>query len=355
MANNYSHSDILNLYNIHGQCDKIISRTCRQFNETYPDLPSMNPQKFRRLQSNFVRFGSRHAERTLARPITSNENNEINVLAYFYANPNHSIRSAAADLDISYSSIRKILVNHKFHNFKFTTVQELYPEDPQRRTEFCEMILIRTQEDPQFLEKIIWTDEAKFSKEGIFNRRNSHFWGNQNPHVMRPRNFQYKFSFNVFCLLMGNKLCYHIYDENLNGPRYLEILRTVVTNFLDNLPVNQYFSCWYQLDGAPSHCSRPVSNELDQMFDDRWIRRLGPWIWPARSPDLTPMDFYLWGRIKSEVYRTPVTNREELLDRVQRAFEGLDPNEIRSATTHAVNNRILKCLEVNGEHIEQYN
>ena len=53
----------------------------------YPDLPSMNPQKFRRLQSNFVRFGSRHTERTLTRPITSNEDNEINVLAYFYANP----------------------------------------------------------------------------------------------------------------------------------------------------------------------------------------------------------------------------------------------------------------------------
>uniref|UniRef100_A0A2H1V4P8 SFRICE_034143 n=1 Tax=Spodoptera frugiperda TaxID=7108 RepID=A0A2H1V4P8_SPOFR len=31
----------------------------------------------------------------------------------------------------------------------------------------------------------------------------------------------------------------------------------------------------------------------------------GPIPWPARSPDLTPMDFYLWGHMKSLVYNEP--------------------------------------------------
>ena len=28
----------------------------------------------------------------------------------------------------------------------------------------------------------------------------------------------------------------------------------------------------------------------------------GPLEWPARSPDLTPMDFWLWGYLKEKVY-----------------------------------------------------
>ena len=36
---------------------------------------------------------------------------------------------------------------------------------------------------------------------------------------------------------------------------------------------------------------------------DRWIGRGGTINWPPRSPDLTPLDFCLWGLMKSEVYR----------------------------------------------------
>ena len=35
--------------------------------------------------------------------------------------------------------------------------------------------------------------------------------------------------------------------------------------------------------------------------------------WPPRSPDLTPLDFCLWGLMKSEVYRKKVDTRDELL------------------------------------------
>lgn len=47
-------------------------------------------------------------------------------------------------------------------------VQVLRPEDYQNRIFFCETTLTRTQEDPLLSHKIIWTYEAKFSREGIF-------------------------------------------------------------------------------------------------------------------------------------------------------------------------------------------
>ena len=238
------------------------------------------------------------------------------------------------------------------HDYKYTKVQCLKPEDYPQRVLFCENLLVHIQEDQQFLRKIIWTDESKFSREGVVNRKNTHYWAKENPHVTRDSSFQEYFGFNVFCLMMDNKIRYLFYDENLTSRKYLEVLTTFVENFVDNLPLDDYRSCWYQLDGAPAHCTAEVSAEIQRIFEDRWFRRLGPWNWPARSPDLTPLDFYLWGNLKDIVYKTPVYSREELEDRVHRAFQNLNGDELRLTTTQSVNTRIIKCLEVNGQHFE---
>lgn len=88
------------------------------------------------------------------------------------------------------------------------------------------------------------------------------------------------------------------------------------------------------------------------MFKDRWIRRQGPWNWPVRSPDLTQLDFYVWGVIKQRVYSTPVVSKEELVDRIRRAFRELPAGEIARAVTNGVISRTHKCLSVNGGHFE---
>ncbi|KAJ4448374.1 hypothetical protein ANN_10390 [Periplaneta americana] len=41
-------------------------------------------------------------------------------------------------------------------------------------------------------------------------------------------------------------------------------------------------------------------------------RRGGPIAWPPRSPDLNPLDLYLWGHLKSLVYSSPVPDLESL-------------------------------------------
>ncbi|KOC61690.1 hypothetical protein WH47_05838, partial [Habropoda laboriosa] len=48
-----------------------------------------------------------------------------------------------------------------------------------------------------------------------------------------------------------------------------------------------------------------------------WIGREEPINWPVRSPDLNPLDFYLWRHLKFLVYNTPVNNVEELRHRIQ--------------------------------------
>jgi hypothetical protein len=38
--------------------------------------------------------------------------------------------------------------------------------------------------------------------------------------------------------------------------------------------------------------------------------------WPPSSPDFTPLDFCLWGWMKSEVYNEKVNTRDELVARI---------------------------------------
>lgn len=38
-------------------------------------------------------------------------------------------------------------------------------------------------------------------------------------------------------------------------------------------------------------------------FLDSWVGRGGPARWPPRLPDLTFLDFFLWGNIKNDIYR----------------------------------------------------
>ena len=52
----------------------------------------------------------------------------------------------------------------------------------------------------------------------------------------------------------------------------------------------------YQQDGAPPHFANTDRTFLDQLFHARWIGRESPYIiWPPRSPDLTPPDFFPCG------------------------------------------------------------
>jgi hypothetical protein len=48
-----------------------------------------------------------------------------------------------------------------------------------------------------------------------------------------------------------------------------------------------------QEDGAPPHGGLPVRQFLEVTFRKRWIGRDGPTPWPPRSPDITPLDFFM--------------------------------------------------------------
>ena len=108
---------------------------------------------------------------------------------------------------------------------------------------------------------------------------------------------------------------------------------------------------WYLHDGAPVHHTVAIHTHLNNEFPGRWIGRGGPLKWPPRSPDLTKMDFFMWGYIKDQVYKTPPTTKEDMKVRIREVFQNININ-VLSHVSRAFENRVHYCLEVAGGHFE---
>jgi len=73
---------------------------------------------------------------------------------------------------------------------------------------------------------ILFTRKASFTQDGIRCSQNLHTCSNGNPHQTRVTNFQRRFSVNVFCGLLDNKLINpFVFDNNVTGYTYEFFLR----------------------------------------------------------------------------------------------------------------------------------
>ena len=57
---------------------------------------------------------------------------------------------------------------------------------------------------------------------------------------------------------------------------------------------------WFQQDGAMCHTGEDATNIFRPVFEDRFISCRAYVVWPSRSCDMTPLDYYLWGAVKDK-------------------------------------------------------
>ncbi|GFY07739.1 uncharacterized protein TNCV_4133361 [Trichonephila clavipes] len=107
------------------------------------------------------------------------------------------------------------------------------------------------------------------------------------------------------------------HNVTVNGDRY----RAMITNFfIPQLNNHDIQELWFQQDGATCHTARATIDLLKEMFGDRLILRFGPVNWPPRSCDLTPLDYLLWGYVKSLVYADKPQTLDHLEDNIRRVL-----------------------------------
>ncbi|GFY07170.1 DUF4817 domain-containing protein [Trichonephila clavipes] len=204
---------------------------------------------------------------------------------------------------------------------------------------------------PQMLEKVIenWTsrldyirasrgspmpeiifkiDEAHFWLNGYVNKQNCRIWSEANPQVyvetpLHPEKL------TVWCALWAGGIIGPYFFKNdeghnvtVNGDRY----RAMITNFfIPELNNHDVQELWFQQDGATCHTARATIDLLKDTLGDHLISRFGPVNWLLRSWDLTPLDYFLWGYVKSLVYADKPQTLDHLEDNIRRVIADIRP------------------------------
>lgn len=360
MAGSLSERERIEVLMMIGYGDRLRTHAeaCELFNQEHPDRLPITRSTVSKLFAKFSAFGSVKDLPRQGRP-QIDEEIKLNVLLEAQENFHISTRQLALNHNIDQSSVVNILKKGKYHPYKVQLVQELNEDDPDRRLQFCEALMLRCDQNPNLLSNIIFSDEATFCLDGSVNRHNCRYWSQENPHWTQERHSQHRGKLNVWAGIIGRRfLGPYFFEGNLTAASYLDFLRFELVPALAVIFPNgedgdvPHRRIWYQQDGAPPHFGLEVRQYLDEVFPERWIGRRGSLEWPPRSPDLTPLDFFLWGYLKTKVYFNRPDNLEDLRQRIRAEMERIHPDIIEHSV-QAVYTRLGQCQMVNGGHFEK--
>ena len=90
------------------------------------------------------------------------------------------------------------------------------------------------------------------------------------------------------------------FSVTLNSQQYCD---NIVYPFIVQLKEDGLDKAYFQQDGTTAHAAHMSVALLDDAFADRIISKT---VWPPRSPDLSPPDFFLWGAMKNSVYSNTI-------------------------------------------------
>lgn len=272
-----------------------------------------------------------------------------------------SANAISKRLQVPYTTVWKILRKIlKMYPYKLKMLFELKEADLAIRYDFSLRVLAQIEIEPEWLSRILWTDEAHFTLNGGVNTQNCRIWSAENPQEIVQEGLHDK-KVTVWCGFTADFIIGpYFYEEmhngeavsvTVNGERYLQMLRDYVIPQLQN-EHHGIENIIFMQDGAPPHIFRPVKELLTNVFQDRVLSRHFANSWPPRSPDLNPADYWLWGYLKSLVFIRRPTTLQELKDNITEQIGVIQPEMLRNAV-YNIEERLVILQQQNGGHIEQ--
>lgn len=329
--------------------------TQREFRRRFPGRPTPTGQTLRRLATRLEETGTTRDLPKAGRPRSSRSAENITAVAQdVEEEPGTSTRQRATQLGISRRSLRRILVTDlKMFPYKVQTVHQLLAVDRQTRLTYAQAILNLNKQEDNFSSKIIMSDEAHFHLSGYVNKQNYRFWGTENPCITHQEPL-HPIKVTAWCAVYAGGVIGPFFFENatgqtttVDGARYRAMITQLFLPQLDELGLG---NMWFQQDGATAHTARATTDILKEAFPGRLISRFGDLHWPARSPDLTVPDFFLWGFLKSRVYVNKPQTLEALKENIRQECENLSPEVLARVMENAIK-RARLVINSGGGHL----
>ena len=264
-----------------------------------------------------------------------------------------SVRQVSTDLGISKSSVQRIASRDlRLRPYRTEVKHGLLDVDFVQRTEMCRHLL--QELEPQN-PTILFVDEATFRTDGTVNLWNDRLWAvsGSRPEIPPAGMFQNAQRTTVLSALCRDWLGGpYFFPGTVTAASYCDILENFL---LPDLAAANVGNLLFMQDGAPAHTALVTRDFLVNTFGaDRLIGQHFDLQWPARSPDLNPVDFFLWGFMRDRVFANCVLhNRQHLNDAILGAFDWTRANRmdaVRNAAD-AFFPRLRECIANDGRQL----
>ena len=205
------------------------------------------------------------------------------------------------------------------------------------------------------MKKIWFSDESHFYLNAAVNKQNRRVWGIEKPnsYLEKPLHDDKVTAWAAMSStgVIGS-FFYEINGEtaSVNSDRYLTLLKNKFLPALRRKGVD-INSIWFQQDGAAPHTAVQVLNWLRETFGNNFISFKSDRVWPPHSPDLNPLDFFMWGHLKDYVYEPKPENLEQLKSAIRREMRKITPTMCGNVIEN-FKKRLDVLKSQNGRHIE---
>ena len=332
--------------------------TIRVMQKRYPGDEKLSRYQIHRIVNRFKQTGSvedgRHANN--GRPKTSRSAENVSeVRTIIEETPQKSVRQVLGDIThkSNYSSVYRML-KFDLNLFPYTIpiMQHLKESDVDSRLEFA----IWMKDHLDIVDCLWFSDESHFHLNSPVNKRNCRFWGKEKPdfHYEEPLHDD---KVTAWAALSSSGVIGPFFFEDrgetqtINSECYLALLKNKFVPALRREGI-QIEETWFQQDGAAPHTAGHVLKWLRETFGNQLISLKTEQAWPPHSPDLSPLDFFLWGYLKEKVYTPKPTTVQELKTAICREMQKITPQLCASVITN-FKRRLDVVISQNGRHIEQ--
>ena len=246
-------------------------------------------------------------------------------------------RTIAEELDISHTSVRRIIDEHGYNQFKTPSSNEGTRARRLNRSE----ALVEDFTNPRKIERLIFQDEKDFPLEIPINAQNSrvYFKGRKadvptDRLCHQTKRLTKKVMLSAGLSWFGATKPFFVNDRGLkvDSKNYVKHLRTELFPAIKQVyPRDDWI---YAQDGATSHTANITQDYLKETLGLRFIMKSE---WPPASPDTNPLDYYFWNAVKEKVYEgrmgRPFNDESELKQKIRSVWNECATNteEIRKA------------------------
>jgi inhibitor of nuclear factor kappa-B kinase subunit alpha len=274
------------------------------------------------------------------------------IKARFKRNPARSVRKVAREMKISETTMRRLVSNNlQLRSYKLRKGHMLNARQRQARLEKCKRLLLRFNDED--VEKIIFSDEKMFNVEMSWNAQNNRIYATQRSDIPISAQIRQRTSHPASVMVWAG--------VSMNGKTDLVFvdkgIKIKSQNYIDDILEPHLIPCgeqlfgngrWcFQQDSAPAHSAKVTQLWCSTNLPDF----IATSDWPASSPDLNPLDYFVWSKLQQMVCCKNYASITALKAALQRGWANLPQEEV-CAAIQSWKKRLRLCVKNRGGHFE---